>query len=79
MLKNLQFAFKSYNLCNIVLQPNKMIQSDLDLLNESQKNAVISDAKRILVLAGAGSGKTKTLLQKIIHLIEDKSVSSSNG
>ncbi|KAB8155989.1 AAA family ATPase [Kordia sp. TARA_039_SRF] len=30
------------------------------------------------VLAGAGSGKTKTLLQKLIYLIEEKAVNPSN-
>ena len=39
-------------------------------LNEKQQEAVISREKRLLVLAGAGSGKTMTLLQKIVYLIE---------
>ncbi|NJM80200.1 MAG: UvrD-helicase domain-containing protein [Flavobacterium sp.] len=47
-------------------------------LNEKQQEAVISESKRLLVLAGAGSGKTKTLLQKIRYLIEEKQVSPSN-
>lgn len=47
-------------------------------LNEKQQEAVISNAKRLLVLAGAGSGKTKTLLQKIIYLIEEKKVHPSS-
>jgi superfamily I DNA/RNA helicase len=47
-------------------------------LNDKQKDAVLSDAKRLLVLAGAGSGKTKTLLQKIIFLIEEKKVAPSS-
>ena len=51
---------------------------DLTGLNEYQREAVISDEKRLLVLAGAGSGKTKTLLQKLIYLIEEKGVSPSN-
>ncbi len=55
-----------------------MIKIDLSALNDKQKDAVISDEKRLLVLAGAGSGKTKTLLQKIIYLIEEKGVSPSN-
>lgn len=51
---------------------------DLSALNEKQKDAVVSEVKRLLVLAGAGSGKTKTLLQKLIYLIEDKGVSPSS-
>lgn len=51
--------------------------TNLSALNEKQHEAVVSDDKRLLVLAGAGSGKTKTLLQKIIYLIEEKGVSPS--
>lgn len=50
----------------------------LEGLNDKQQEAVVSDAKRLLVLAGAGSGKTKTLLQKIIYLIEEKRVHPSS-
>lgn len=50
----------------------------LEGLNDKQREAVISDAKRLLVLAGAGSGKTKTLLQKIIYLVEEKKVHPSS-
>jgi len=50
-------------------------KTDLSTLNDKQREAVVSEDKRILVLAGAGSGKTKTLLQKLIYLIEEKGVS----
>ena len=46
-------------------------------LNERQIEAVKAEQKRILVLAGAGSGKTKTLLQKIKYLVEVKKVQPS--
>ena len=52
--------------------------TDLSHLNDKQTEAVISLEKRLLVLAGAGSGKTKTLLQKLIYLIEEKGVSPSS-
>ncbi len=48
-----------------------------DTLNDRQIEAVKAEQKRILVLAGAGSGKTKTLLQKIKYLIEEKKVQPS--
>lgn len=53
-------------------------KTDLSGLNDNQRDAVKSENKRLLVLAGAGSGKTKTLLQKLIYLIEEKGVSPSN-
>lgn len=53
-------------------------KTDLSNLNDKQREAVVSEDKRLLVLAGAGSGKTKTLLQKIIYLIEEKGVSPSS-
>ncbi len=42
----------------------------LSELNDAQREAVVSPHTRLLVLAGAGSGKTKTLIQKIAYLIE---------
>lgn len=63
------------------LEENTSVQTtktDLSALNDRQRDAVISENKRLLVLAGAGSGKTKTLLQKLVYLIEEKGVSPSN-
>ncbi|HWZ23538.1 MAG TPA: UvrD-helicase domain-containing protein [Cytophagaceae bacterium] len=51
---------------------------ELSTLNDKQKEAVISEDKRLLVLAGAGSGKTKTLIQKILFLINEKQAKSSS-
>lgn len=51
--------------------------TNLSSLNEKQLEAVISEEKRLLVLAGAGSGKTKTLIQKVLHLISEKNVKPS--
>ena len=56
----------------------KNTETDLSALNVNQKDAVLSEAKRLLILAGAGSGKTKTLLQKLVYLIEEKKVNPSN-
>lgn len=53
-------------------------KTDLSALNDRQREAVVSEDKRLLVLAGAGSGKTKTLLQKLVYLIEEKGVSPSH-
>jgi len=39
------------------------------ILNENQKLAVLSDEKRIFLLAGAGSGKTRVIIERIQFLI----------
>ncbi len=41
----------------------------LDSLNEKQKEAVLYTDGPLLIVAGAGAGKTKTLTHRIIHLI----------
>ena len=42
----------------------------LDDLNNAQREAVTSESKKLLVLAGAGSGKTKVLVHRIAWLIK---------
>ena len=41
---------------------------DISNLNDAQKEAVLSDDKKIMVIAGAGSGKTKVLTTRIARL-----------
>jgi DNA helicase-2/ATP-dependent DNA helicase PcrA len=42
----------------------------LDELNEAQREAVTADDRHVLVLAGAGSGKTRVLVHRLAWLIQ---------
>ena len=43
----------------------------LDILNGPQREAVLDDSHTLLVLAGAGSGKTRVITTKIVHALKD--------
>ena len=51
---------------------------DLNSLNDRQREAVLYNEGPLLIIAGAGAGKTKTLTTKIAYLIEEEHVSPYN-
>jgi len=76
---------------NYIIQYNKTyVQSQKEKLNQyfdtiegkqlddQQRSAVITDEYSNLIIAGAGSGKTLTILGKVQYLIEQKKVAPEN-
>lgn len=50
----------------------------IDCLNDVQKEAVVNTDGAMLILAGAGSGKTRVLTTKVAYLIKEKGVRPDN-
>ncbi|MBP6913152.1 MAG: UvrD-helicase domain-containing protein [Candidatus Levybacteria bacterium] len=54
------------------------MQDILNTLNSEQRNAVTTTDGPLIVLAGAGSGKTRVLIHKVLYLMQEKNIKGEN-
>ena len=66
-------------LSRFVTARREYIQSCFSQLNNMQMEAVLSTNGPLLLLAGAGSGKTKLLVSRYAYLVKQYGIDSANG
>lgn len=63
--------------CMNTIKEDKM-KKYIKELNEEQRKAALQTEGPVLVLAGAGSGKTKTVISRTLHILESEKAKSDN-
>ncbi|MGQ9617541.1 MAG: UvrD-helicase domain-containing protein [Candidatus Aminicenantia bacterium] len=64
---------------NIFVEMSRLPQKISEFtLTEEQLKAVKSEGRKIMLIGGAGTGKTHTLCAKVVYLIKEKGVEPSN-
>ncbi len=82
IFQNFDNYIVSYNKNHVKTQKEKLSQYFDDIegkkLDDQQRTALITDEYSNLIIAGAGSGKTLTILGKVKYLLEKKNVKPEN-